>query len=303
MTIKIEMLQKLKIQKCLDDNQLLDNKKKIAKDWFAKLRDEICASFEKIENNRSSKNKNINFNKKKWERNGGGGGTISVMKGNVFEKVGVNISTVHGEFSKEFRGQIPGAEENGKFWASGISVVSHMCNPYVPAAHMNTRLLVTGEGDKKKIWFGGGGDLTPIFEDKKASEMFHKNFKLSCDKYNKNYYPRFKHWCDEYFYLPHRKEARGIGGIFFDYLNSNNWNDDFSFVKDIGKTFLSSYLEIINSRIEHKFSQNDREVQLVRRGRYVEFNLLYDRGTIFGLKTGGNTEAVLMSLPPKVSWI
>ena len=163
MTIKIEMLEKLKIQKCLDDNQLLDNKKKIAKDWFAKLRDEICASFEKIENNRSSKNKNINFNKKKWERNGGGGGTISVMKGNVFEKVGVNISTVHGEFSKEFRGQIPGAEENGKFWASGISVVSHMCNPYVPAAHMNTRLLVTGEGDKKKIWFGGGGDLTPIF--------------------------------------------------------------------------------------------------------------------------------------------
>jgi len=156
---------------------------------------------------------------------------------------------------------------------------------------------------KKKIWFGGGGDLTPIFEDKKASEMFHKNFKLSCDKYNKNYYPRFKHWCDEYFYLPHRKEARGIGGIFFDYLNSNNWNDDFSFVKDIGKTFLSSYLDIINSRIEHKFSQNDREVQLVRRGRYVEFNLLYDRGTIFGLKTGGNTEAVLMSLPPKVSWI
>ena len=166
MTIKIEMLEKLKVQKCLDNNQLLDNKKKIAKDWFAKLRDEICASFEKIENNRSSIKKNINFNKKKWERNGGGGGTISVMKGNVFEKVGVNISTVHGEFSKEFRGQIPGAEENGKFWASGISVVSHMCNPYVPAAHMNTRLLVTGEGDKKKIWFGGGGDLTPIFEDK-----------------------------------------------------------------------------------------------------------------------------------------
>ena len=303
MTIKIEMLENLKQQKCLDDEQLLDNKKMIASSWFADLRDEICASFEKIEKNQFNNNQNINFHKKKWERNGGGGGVISVMKGNVFEKVGVNISTVHGEFSKEFRSQIPGAEDNGKFWASGISVVSHMCNPYVPAAHMNTRLLVTGEGDKKKIWFGGGGDLTPIFEDEKASSLFHKNFKLSCEKYNTDYYPRFKHWCDEYFYLPHRKESRGIGGIFFDYLNSNNWENDLSFVKDIGKTFLSSYLEIINSRINNKFTKNDRKEQLIRRGRYVEFNLLYDRGTIFGLKTGGNTEAVLMSLPPKVSWI
>lgn len=303
MTIKTKMLENLKRQKCLDDEQLLDNKKMIASSWFGDLRDEICASFEKIEKNQFNNNQNINFHKKKWERNGGGGGVISVMKGNVFEKVGVNISTVHGEFSKEFRSQIPGAEDNGKFWASGISVVSHMCNPYVPAAHMNTRLLVTGEGDKKKIWFGGGGDLTPIFEDEKASSLFHKNFKLSCEKYNTDYYPRFKHWCDEYFYLPHRKESRGIGGIFFDYLNSNNWENDLSFVKDIGKTFLSSYLEIINSRINNKFTKNDRKEQLIRRGRYVEFNLLYDRGTIFGLKTGGNTEAVLMSLPPKVSWI
>ena len=303
MTIKMEMLENLKQQKCLDDEQLLDNKKMIASSWFTDLRDEICASFEKIEKNQFNNNQNINFHKKKWERNGGGGGVISVMKGKVFEKVGVNISTVHGEFSKEFRSQIPGAEDNGKFWASGISVVSHMCNPYVPAAHMNTRLLVTGEGDKKKIWFGGGGDLTPIFEDEKASSLFHKNFKLSCEKYNTDYYPRFKHWCDEYFYLPHRKETRGIGGIFFDYLNSNNWENDLSFVKDIGKTFLSSYLEIINSRINNKFTKNDRKEQLIRRGRYVEFNLLYDRGTIFGLKTGGNTEAVLMSLPPKVSWI
>ena len=303
MTIKMEMLENLKQQKCLDDEQLLDNKKMVASSWFTDLRDEICASFEKIEKNQFNNNQNINFHKKKWKRDGGGGGVISVMKGNVFEKVGVNISTVHGEFSKEFRSQIPGAEDNGKFWASGISVVSHMCNPYVPAAHMNTRLLVTGEGDKKKIWFGGGGDLTPIFEDEKASSLFHKNFKLSCEKYNTDYYPKFKHWCDEYFYLPHRKESRGIGGIFFDYLNSNNWENDLSFVKDIGKTFLSSYLEIINSRINYKFTKNDRKEQLIRRGRYVEFNLLYDRGTIFGLKTGGNTEAVLMSLPPKVSWI
>lgn len=302
MTIKIEMLEKLKIQKCLDDNQLLDNKKKIAKDWFAKLRDEICASFEKIENNRSSKNKNINFNKKKWERNGGGGGTISVMKGNVFEKVGVNISTVHGEFSKEFRGQIPGAEENGKFWASGISVVSHMCNPYVPAAHMNTRLLVTGEGDKKKIWFGGGGDLTPIFEDKKASEMFHKNFKLSCDKYNKNYYPRFKHWCDEYFYLPHRKEARGIGGIFFDYLNTDNHKKDFNYVKKTGDFFHNYSEYILKKYKDHKWTEEHRKKQLIKRSRYVEFNLLYDRGTKFGLETGGNTEAILMSMPPIAAW-
>lgn len=299
----MEMLENLKQQKCLDDEQLLDKKKMIASRWFTDLRDEICSSFEKIEKNQFNNNQNINFHKKKWERNGGGGGVISVMKGNVFEKVGVNISTVHGEFSKEFRSQIPGAEDNGKFWASGISVVSHMCNPYVPAAHMNTRLLVTGEGDKKKIWFGGGGDLTPIFEDEKASSLFHKNFKLSCEKYNTDYYPRFKHWCDEYFYLPHRKESRGIGGIFFDYLNTNDWENDLSFVKDIGKTFLSSYLEIINSRINNKFNKNDRKEQLIRRGRYVEFNLLYDRGTIFGLKTGGNTEAVLMSLPPKVSWI
>ncbi|MDC1194817.1 oxygen-dependent coproporphyrinogen oxidase [Pseudomonadota bacterium] len=303
MTIKTKMLENLKRQKCLDDEQLLDNKKMIASSWFGDLRDDICASFERIEKNQFNNNQNINFHKKKWERNGGGGGVISVMKGNVFEKVGVNISTVHGEFSEEFRSQIPGAEDNGKFWASGISVVSHMCNPYVPAAHMNTRLLVTGEGDKKKIWFGGGGDLTPIFEDEKASSLFHKNFKLSCEKYNTDYYPRFKHWCDEYFYLPHRKESRGIGGIFFDYLNTNNWENDLSFVKDIGKTFLSSYLEIINSRINNKFTKNDRKEQLIRRGRYVEFNLLYDRGTIFGLKTGGNTEAVLMSLPPKVSWI
>ena len=303
MIIKIEMLENLKQQKCFDDEQLLDNKKMIASNWFINLRDEICTSFEKIEKNQLNDNPNIKFHKKKWKRNGGGGGVISVMKGNVFEKVGVNISTVHGQFSEEFRAQIPGAEENGTFWASGISVVSHMCKPYVPAAHMNTRLLITGEGDKKKIWFGGGGDLTPIFEDEKASNLFHKNFKSSCDKYDSNYYPKFKDWCDEYFYLPHRREARGIGGIFFDYLNSNNWDNDLSFVKDVGKTFLSSYLEIINSRIDNKFTKNDRDEQLIRRGRYVEFNLLYDRGTIFGLKTGGNIEAVLMSLPPKVSWI
>ena len=224
------------------------------------------------------------------------------MHGSIFEKVGVNISTVHGSFSNEFRKQIPGAEENGLFWASGISVVSHMCNPYVPAAHMNTRMLVTGKGDKKKIWFGGGGDLTPTFNDIESSNIFHRDLKNICDKYDKSYYPKFKGWCDDYFYLPHREEPRGVGGIFFDYLCNEDWDKDFSFVQDIGSIFLSSYLSIIKNRLNKKFSEKDREFQLIKRGRYVEFNLLYDRGTIFGLKTGGNTEAVLMSLPPKVSW-
>jgi coproporphyrinogen III oxidase len=271
--------------------------------WFASLRDEICKSFEEIENSQLNKNTNIKFVQKKWERDGGGGGVISIMKGNVFEKVGVNISTVYGKFSKEFREQIPGAEENGTFWASGISVVSHMSNPYIPAAHMNTRLLVTGEGDKKKIWFGGGGDLTPTFEDLEVTKLFHQDLKVNCDRYDNSYYPKFKNWCDEYFFLPHRNEARGVGGIFFDYLYNDDWEKDFSFIKDIGKTFLSSYSKIVKNKVEKKFSKKDRQDQLIKRGRYVEFNLLYDRGTIFGLKTGGNIEAVLMSLPPKVSWI
>ena len=302
MSIKQEMIEKLYLQKSEGDEELINNRKKLTSNWFENLRDEICSSFEKIENEFSKEKEKIVFKKNKWDRNGGGGGTISVMKGQVFEKVGVNISTVYGEFSKEFRNQIPGAEKNGKFWATGISVVSHMCNPFIPAAHMNTRFLITGEGNDKKIWFGGGGDLTPIFEDKDMSRIFHNSFKESCNKYNKTYYPKFKKWCDEYFYLPHRQETRGVGGIFFDYLYNNNWDKDFSFVKDVGKTFLHSYVDIINKRINRKFDELDRKNQLIKRGRYVEFNLLYDRGTIFGLKTGGNTEAVLMSLPPMVLW-
>ena len=303
MTIKIEMLRKLKKQKCLDNPRLLEDKKEMARLWFTTLRNEICESFEEIENCQSTNKTKKKFFQKKWQRQGGGGGIISIMKGDVFEKVGVNISTVYGTFSEEFREQIPGAEENGAFWASGISVVSHMSNPYVPAAHMNTRLLVTGEGNKKKIWFGGGGDLTPTFKDIEASKLFHKDLKINCDRYDNLYYPNFKNWCDEYFFLPHRDEARGVGGIFFDYLYNDDWEKDFSFVKDVGKTFLSSYSKIIKNKFKKKFTKKDRQDQLIKRGRYVEFNLLYDRGTIFGLKTGGNTEAVLMSLPPKVSWI
>ena len=303
MTIKADMIDNLKQLECLDNDELLNSKKKIAIHWFADLRDKMCKSFEDIEKNKLTNNKKVSFKKKNWLRDGGGGGVISIMRGQVFEKVGVNISTVHGEFSKEFREQIPGAEEDGKFWASGISVVSHMSNPHVPAAHMNTRLLITGDGDNKKIWFGGGGDLTPVFEDLEVANLFHDKFKIICDKYDSSYYPKFKNWCDDYFYLPHRKEARGIGGIFFDYLNNNDWDKDFSFVKDVGKTFLSSYLSIINKRLDKKFNKQERMQQLIKRGRYVEFNLLYDRGTKFGLKTGGNTEAILMSLPPKVTWV
>ena len=295
------MLKTLNAKECLDDIETLNNKKQLASLWFKELRDKICQSFVEIENSKSKK-KQIIFNQKSWDRDGGGGGIISIMRGDVFEKVGVNISTVHGKFSREFRQQIPGAEENGLFWASGISVVSHMCNPYVPAAHMNTRMLVTGNGDKKKIWFGGGGDLTPTFNDIESSNIFHKDLKRICDKYDRSYYPKFKGWCDDYFYLPHREEARGVGGIFFDYLCNDNWQKDFSFIQDIGLTFLSSYQSIIKNKLNSKYNEKDREFQLIKRGRYVEFNLLYDRGTIFGLKTGGNTEAVLMSMPPKVSW-
>jgi len=301
MNIKSEMLENLKKQKIFDGSEEIELKKKLASDWFISLRNEICETFETIENS-SSNDKKISFQRKEWEREGGGGGTISIMKGNVFEKVGVNISTVHGVFSKQFREQIPGAEKNGKFWASGISVVSHMLNPHVPAAHMNTRFLITGDGKNKKIWFGGGGDLTPIFDDKDAKDLFHQKFKDCCDKYDLSYYPDFKKWCDEYFYLPHRNEARGVGGIFFDYFYNDNWDKDFAFIKDVGKAFLSSYSQIIKNRFLTRFNDEDRKAQLIKRGRYVEFNLLYDRGTIFGLKTGGNTEAVLMSLPPSVSW-
>jgi coproporphyrinogen III oxidase len=301
MSIKVKMLKTLNTKECLDDIKTLKNKKQSVSLWFNELRDKICQSFVEIENGQSIK-KQINFNQKSWDRNGGGGGVISIMHGDVFEKVGVNISTVHGKFSREFRQQIPGAEDNGLFWASGISVVSHMRNPYVPAAHMNTRMLVTGRGDKKKIWFGGGGDLTPTFNDIGSSKIFHKDLKSICDKYDKSYYPKFKGWCDDYFYLPHREEPRGVGGIFFDYLCNEDWEKDFSFIQDIGLTFLSSYKSIIKNKLKRKYNEKDREFQLIKRGRYVEFNLLYDRGTIFGLKTGGNTEAVLMSMPPKVSW-
>ena len=274
--------------------QSTENQKTTAEKWFSKLRDKICKEFEDIENSLSNKN---SFKIKNWKRDGGGGGKMSIMKGNIFEKVGVNISTVYGKFSENFRSNIPGAEDDGKFWASGISVVSHPKNPFVPAAHMNTRLIVTS-----KTWFGGGGDITPMKPSKVMSREFHNDLKNSCNRHNENYYDEFKKWADEYFLIKHRNETRGDGGIFFDYINTGNWEKDFSFIRDIGETFLNSYSSIIKKTKNLPWNEKDREDQLIKRGRYAEFNLIYDRGTLFGLKTGGNIDAILMSLPPEVKW-
>ena len=272
-----------------------------AEAWFAVLRDRICAAFEAIEDEfaaaRPEEAPPGRFERTDWQRPGGGGGTIAVMRGRVFEKVGVNISTVSGEFSPEFRNDIPGAAEDPRFWASGISLVAHMCSPLVPAAHMNTRHIVT-----RKAWFGGGADLTPIYPDEPAAEEFHAAFASACASYDKECYGRFKQWCDEYFFLKHRNEPRGVGGIFFDYLDSADWDRDFGLVRAVGEAFLGVFPAIVRARMRLSWTEEQRRHQLVRRGRYVEFNLLYDRGTAFGLKTGGNPEAILMSLPPLVAW-
>ena len=281
----------------------LDEKKIAASTWFSELRDRICRSLENIEDTVIGPNETIGsgkpgrFEQMAWDRPGGGGGIMSVMKGRVFEKVGVNISTVYGEFSEEFRKNVPGAEEDPRFWASGISLVSHMHSPLVPAAHMNTRFIITS-----KAWFGGGSDLTPIYPDEEDTEMFHGALRRACEKHNNEYYPKFKQWCDEYFFLPHRNEARGVGGIFFDYVDTGDWEKDFAFTQEVGLAFLGIYPEIISNHMNNTWTPEQREYQLRRRGRYVEFNLLHDRGTIFGLKTGGNVEAILMSMPPEVKW-
>ena len=275
-------------------NQRLETQK-----WFEVLRDQICSSFEKLEQNYEGPKQSMppgKFRRKKWHREGGGGGEMSIMEGRLFEKVGVNISTVMGELSPEFSKQIPGAENNPKFWASGISLVAHMWSPHIPAVHMNTRHIAT-----TRSWFGGGADLTPMIINTEDKELFHNAFRSTCTKHDDTYYTRFKEWCDEYFYLKHRNEPRGVGGIFYDQL-ANNFETDFNFTKDVGSTFASIYPTIVKRHMNKTWTKKERQAQLVKRGRYVEFNLLYDRGTTFGLHSGGNPKAILMSMPPNAKW-
>ena len=272
----------------------LEVKKKITRNWFKILQEVICKDIEEIE-----KKKNI-FKIKNWKRNLNkeeGGGEFRIFKnGKVFEKVGVNYSEVFGKFSKKIRNKIPGTKKRSNFWASGISVVMHMQNPNIPAMHFNTRYIVTSYG-----WFGGGMDVTPCIKDNNLSKWFHNELKRSCNKHNKKYYSKYSKWCDEYFYLPHRKEPRGIGGIFFDY-KKKDFEKDFNFVRDVGLTFKNIFREIISRKQNKKWDKKLKEIQNLKRGRYVEFNLLYDRGTKFGLQTGGNVEGILMSLPPIAKW-
>ncbi|AHC73829.1 coproporphyrinogen III oxidase [Candidatus Endolissoclinum faulkneri L5] len=276
-----------------------DNQQVTVQAWFKSLRNQICKAFESLEDVYDGKLNNREpgrFKAKKWKRDGGGGGIMSIMKGRVFDKVGVNISTVYGELSGEFRKQIPGANEDPSFFATGISLVAHMQSPKVPAVHMNNRYITT-----TKSWFGGGTDLTPIVFDPIDTNFFHASLKDACDRHDLGYYPKFKRWCDEYFYIKHRGEPRGSGGIFYDYLDED-FDSAFAFTKDVGLAFLAVYPKIAARRMNEDWTLEERDYQLVRRGRYVEFNLLYDRGTIFGLETGGNVEAIMMSLPPEVRW-
>ena len=265
-----------------------NNNKKICKDWFIELQNLICKAVLELEKEYGSTAK---FKKNKWSK-----GEYRIIEGDVIEKGGVAFSNVVGKFPKDFAKQIPGTEKNNSFWSSGVSVVLHPVNPKVPALHFNTRHIITS-----KSWFGGGIDATPCLEDKILKKNFHSKLKNTCDKHSKNYYPKYKKWCDEYFYMPHRKEIRGIGGIFFDY-KMDDWDNDFDFVKDVGLTFVEIIKDVVRRKMFEKFTKKQKEIQLLKRGRYVEYNLLYDRGTKFGLNSGGNIDAILMSMPPNAKW-
>ncbi len=278
-----------------------------AQGWFEDLRDRLVAAFEQLEidcgpplgpgGNAAETAAPARFERRCWQRPGGGGGVTALLHGRLFEKAGINVSTVGGRFAPEFAHQIPGAAEDGRFWASGISLVVHPLSPKVPTVHFNTRRIETTKG-----WFGGGADLTPIVADAVDRDSFHVALQGACDRHGADYYARFKKWCDEYFFLPHRNEPRGVGGIFFDYLETGDVAADFAFVRDVGETFLDIYPKLVRRHMREPWNGEERAFQLQRRGRYVEFNLLYDRGTQFGLKTGGDTEAILMSLPPEARW-